>query len=168
VGIARADELPRAGDERADVGRDDARLGVGDARHVAIGVGEVAEGEGMGLADDAQMLVDADVAALVAAGSSSAPPSRYSLWARTPIPDELQRLDGPPRPASKQTEAASAAHTAPTCAPRREHRAKRSPLLNLIRPAVIFGPSAQARSAFSTLPRVPVVDSIAAEASRAS
>jgi hypothetical protein len=62
-----AGELARAGDERADVGRDDAGLGVGDARHVAVGVGEVAEGEGVGLADDAQVLVDADVAAFVAA-----------------------------------------------------------------------------------------------------
>jgi hypothetical protein len=49
------------------VGRDDTGLGAGDARHVAVGVGDVAEGERLGLADDAQVLVDADVASLVAA-----------------------------------------------------------------------------------------------------
>jgi hypothetical protein len=64
------------------VGRDDTGLGAGDARHVAVGVGDVAEGERLGLADDAQVLVDADVGSLVAAVRT--PPSRYSVWARTP------------------------------------------------------------------------------------
>jgi hypothetical protein len=71
-------------------------LGVGDARHVAVGVGEVAEGEGVGLADDAQVLVDADVAALVAA-VPSAPPSRYSLWGRTPkARNQMSATSSPP------------------------------------------------------------------------
>jgi hypothetical protein len=83
-----AGERRCAGDQRADVGRHHTGLGVGDTRRVAVGVGEVADGEGVGLAGDAQVLVDADVAALVAAvhGPHLRTPARAPCKALAALP----------------------------------------------------------------------------------
>ena len=64
--VAQLVSFTLARDRSADVGGDDLGLRSGDAGHVAVGVGDIAEGEDLVLAVDAQV-VDADVAALVAA-----------------------------------------------------------------------------------------------------